>query len=141
MLGPLGLDHVEVVDVAVARCFERQRDIAGVFQARRIAGGPFTAQVAPFVDVLELGAENAGVEIVQPAVDSKTVAGPLLRTVIAEPADHAVDEIAVRDHGAAIAESAEVLLDDEAGANGIAELADLETVAFRADALRVILHH
>ena len=47
----------------------------------------------------------------------------------------------VGDERAAVAERAEVLLDDEAGRGGVAELADPEPVAGGVDRLRVVFDH
>ena len=65
-----------------------------------------------------------------------------VRPVVAQLAHDAVhDPRVIGDHRAAVAEAAQVLLDDEAGADRVAQLADLEAVAARADALRVIFDH
>ena len=58
--------------------------------------------------------------------------------MVAHPADLAVHILVVRDHRAAVSEGAEVLLDDEAGANRVAQLADLEAVARGPERLRVV---
>ena len=59
--------------------------------------------------------------------------------VVAQLADLRVDVGVVGEQRAAVAERAEVLLDDEAGRRRIAQLADLEAGAGRIDRLRVVL--
>jgi hypothetical protein len=78
-------------------------------------------------------------QVVEAAVEAHAVARALLGAMIAEPADGTVDRFIVSHDRAAIAERAQVLLDDEAGAYSVAQLADLESVAARADGLGVVL--
>ena len=91
------------------------------------------------MNVLQLGAEHAGVQIVKPAVEPEAVDVPLVRSVIAQLPQLRVDVGVVRDQRAAVAERAEVLLDDEARRRRIAELADSEPGAGGIDRLRVVL--
>src|ERR1043166_5154082 len=73
LLGLFRFNNVEVVHMSAAAAFEWQAEILCPFQAGGIARRPFAAQIVPRVDVLELGAQNAGVQIVQPAVESEAV--------------------------------------------------------------------
>ena len=98
-------------------------------QARGVARGPLDALVVPLVDVLQLRAEDAGVEVVEPAVEAEAVDVALVRAVVAQLADRRVDVGVVGDERAAVAERAEVLLDDEADGGGVAQFADPEAVA------------
>ena len=59
--------------------------------------------------------------------------------MVAQFADDPVNFVIVGDNGPAVAEGAQVFLRDEAGAYGIAELADLKTVAAGPDCLGVVL--
>ena len=78
-------------------------------------------------------------QVVQAAVEAEAVDVARGRAVVAQPADGGVDVGVVGDQRAAVAEGAEVLLDDEAGGGGVAELADLEVRPARADGLGVVL--
>src|SRR6266545_2487602 len=128
-------------DVTISRSLIRKREVARVLEAGGVARRPLPPQVVPLIDVLELGAEHAGVDIVEAAVESEAMARPLLGAMVAQPPNHAVHVLAIGNHRAAIAESAQVLLDDEAGANCVAQLADFEAVAARADGLGIVLDH
>ena len=110
----LRLDHVEVEDVTVPGTGVRQVDVRRACQSRCIACRPVDALIVPGVDVLQLGAEHAGVQIVETAVEPEAVDVPLVRAVIAQLPDRRVDVGVVREQRAAVAERAEVLLDDEA---------------------------
>src|ERR1019366_6991680 len=138
-LGFLGLDDIEVEDVAVA--FQRDRQIEGLatFEAFGVALGPLAADVVIRVNVFEFGAKDAGVQVVQAAVEAVTVDVARGRAVIAQPADGLIDVGVVGYKSSAVAEGAEVLLDDEAGGGGIAELANLEFRAAGTDSLGVVL--
>ena len=105
----------------------------------RVARGRLAAQVVPGVDVLELGAEDGGVDVVQAAVEAEAVDVAGVGTVVAQFADARVDIRIIGDDRAAVAERAEILLNDETGGGGVAQLPDLEAVAVRADALGVVL--
>ena len=88
--------------------------------------GPLNALIVPRMDVLQLGAQHAGVQIVEPAVEAVAVDVALGRSVVAQLAHRGVDVRVVGEERAAVAERAEVLLDDEAGRGRVAQLADLE---------------
>ena len=90
-LGLHGLDDVEVKDVVVALQLDRQGEGLATLEALGIAGGPLAADVVILVDVLELGAEDAGVEVVQAAVEAEAVDIARGRTVVAQPADGGID--------------------------------------------------
>ena len=108
---------------------DRQVEGLAALEAGGVASGPLAAGVVLLVNVLELGAQDAGVEVVQAAVEAVAVDVAGGRAVVAQPADRGVDVGVVGDQRAAVAEGAEVLLDDEAGGGGVAELADLEASA------------
>src|SRR6185503_1812688 len=95
--------------------------------------------VVPFVDMLELGAQNARVQVVEPAVKPETVHVARVRAVVAQLADLRVNVRTVCYQRAAVAKCAEVLWDDEADGCRVAEFAGLETAAVCADPLRVVL--
>jgi hypothetical protein len=115
-------------------------DVGGITQAGGVARGPLAAQGVPFVEVLQLGAEHSGLQVVQAAVVAHAVAGSLIGPVVAQLADFAVHILVVGNHRAAIAKTAEVLLGDEAGADGVAQFADSEAVSASADPLRIVFH-
>jgi len=81
------------------------------------------------------------VQIVQAAVVANAVVRALERAVIAQLANARGQIGIVGGHGAAIAEAAEIFLDDEAQAHHVAMFADGKGIAARADALRAILDH
>src|SRR5437870_7682289 len=93
---------------------DRQVEVAAVLQAGGVTGGPLAPQIVPPVNVFEFGAEHAGVQVVQTAVETVAVNVARVRSVIAQFADTGIDVRLVRHQRAAVAESAEVLLDDEA---------------------------
>src|SRR5262245_37393036 len=113
-------------DVSVTREFDRQVEVAAVFQTGRVASGPFSAKVVPLIDVLEFRTDNAGMQIVEPAVEAEAVHVALIRSMIAQLADGSIDIGIIRHHGTAISERAEVLLNDEADRGRIAQMTDLE---------------
>ena len=67
------------------------------------------------MDVLQLRAEDAGVQVVEAAVEAVAVDVALGRSVVAQLPDRRVDLRVVGQERAAVAEGAEVFLDDEAG--------------------------
>ena len=79
---------------------------------------------------LSLALRMAAWMIVQPAVEAETVDVAGGGAVVAQQFAHARVDVGIICHNrAAVAESAEVLLDDEAGGGGVAQFADLEAVA------------
>ena len=139
MLRLPSLDHVQVVNVIVARSFIRQRDVLGGRETLAVERCPLSPQLTPFRDVLEFRAEDARMQIVEPAVVTDAVAGAFVRAVVAEFARDAVDLRIVGNNSATVAERSQVLLNDEAYGGGVAEFSDLEAIAASADGLRVIL--
>ncbi len=87
----LRLDDVEVKYVAVARPRVRQIEMCPALQPCRVPGGPLNALVVPRVDVLQLGAEDAGMEVVQAAVEAEAVDVSLVRPVVPQLPDLRVD--------------------------------------------------
>ncbi len=136
--GVLDLDNVQVPHVAVARLLVRQVEGLGTLKALGVVLGQFDAVVVPLVDVFEFGAQDAGLDVVQTAVEAEAVHVAGGRAVGAEQLGHAVDLFVVGDNRTAIAEAAQVFLDDETGSHGIGELADLEGIARRVNGLGVI---
>jgi len=112
--------------MAVARHFVGQGDMFGSSEAGRVASGQFAAVIVPGIDVLELGAENGGVNVVQPAVETETVDIAGVRTVVPQLPHFFVHLRIIGDKRAAIAESAQILLNDEARGGGIAQFGDLK---------------
>src|SRR5271157_1922606 len=141
MLWLPGLDDIQMIDVVVTGSLVGELDVGGAAQAGGVTRGPLAAQRVPFVDMFQLGAEHAGLQVVQAAVVTHAMAGSLVRPVVAQLADEAVHILVVGNNRAAIAETAEVLLDDEAGADSVAQFADCEAVSAGADALRVVFHN
>src|ERR1035437_4266423 len=137
-LGPLGLDDVEVKHMAVTLQLDRQIERLATLEAGSVASSPLAAGGVILGDVLELGAEDAGVQVVQAAVEAETVDVARGRAVVAQPADGGINVGVVGDQRAAVAEGAKVLLDDKAGRSRITELADLELRSVRANALSVV---
>src|SRR5579864_807327 len=79
-------------------------------------------------------------QIVEPAVAAHAVAGALLGAVVAELANGAIDLGFVGDDCAAVAERAEILLDDETDGGSIAAFRDTEPVSAGTDSLGIILN-
>src|SRR5689334_6478991 len=117
----LGFDHVEMEYMPIARYFVRQIKVSTTLQTGRVARGPFTPLVVILVDVFQLGAENAGVQIVETTVEAEAMDVPGIGAVIAQLANSRVEVGVVRDEGAAVAKRAKVLLNDEAGGGGVAQ--------------------
>ena len=138
LTGLLRLDDEEMKDVPVADQFNRQIKVAASLQPGAVTGGPLPPQVVPRVDVLELGAEHAGMQIIQTAVETVAVNVARVRAVIAQLANAGVDLGVVRDEGAAVAEGAEVFLDDKTDRRRVAQFAHLEAVAVRSDPLGIV---
>src|SRR5208282_2414415 len=134
-----GFDNEEVIDVTIARQLGWQVKGCAALQAGGVAGGPLAAQVVPSINVLELCAEDAGVQVVQPAVEAITVNVAGIGPVVAQLANPGVDVGVVGHDGPAVAEGAQVLLDDETGGCSVAEFGDFEALAVSADGLRVVL--
>ena len=88
--------------------------------------GEGAALVVPPVELLQLDAQHGGVQVIQAAVVSHAVNGALHRAVIAQLANALGDVSAIGDHGAAVTEAAQILLNDEAGAHGVGKLAQGE---------------
>src|SRR5262249_17066833 len=136
-----GLDDVQMVDVIVARPLVRKRQRSDVLQTLGVPGRPLAPPGVPIVDVPQLGAQDSGLKIVEAAVVARAVTRPLVRPMVPEFPHHSVNVLLIGDHGSAVAETAQVFLDDEAGAYGVAQLADAEPVAAGADGLRVIFDY
>src|SRR5438093_4754049 len=117
----------------IAGQFNGQVEVAAVLQTRCVAGGPMTSLVVRLVDMLELGAQNARVQVVEPAVEPETVDVARVRAVVAQFADPRVDVRVVGHHRAAVAKGAEILLDDETDRRRVAEFSDLEAAAVSAN--------
>src|SRR5579872_2828789 len=79
-------------------------------------------------------------QIVEPAVTSHAVAGALLGAVVAQLANGAIDLGIVGDDCAAVAERAEIFLDDETDSRGVAEFSDAEPIAAGTDGLGIVLN-
>src|SRR6185503_9815624 len=125
----------EVKHVPVAGARVRQIDVRRTLQPRGVSGRPLNAFVVPRMDMFQLRAENTGVYVIKPAVEAEAVDVPLVRAVVPQLADPGVDLRVVREERPAIAERAQVLLDDEADRRRVAQLGDLETVARCIDRL------
>ena len=123
----------------VAGSHVRQLEAGRGLEPRGGPSGPLNSQVVPRVDMLQLGTEDAGMEIVEPAVETKAVDITFGRPVVAQLADSGVDVRVVREEGPTVTKRAEVLLNDEADGSRVAQLADRETIAGGVDSLRVVL--
>ena len=123
--------------MAVAGRLVRQHE-ARALEPLGVARGDLAPPVRPFRDVTKLHAQDRGVEIVEAAVEPEAVDRPLGGAVVAQLPDGGLDIGAVRDDRAAVAERAQVLLNDEARAHGIRELTLLEARAVAVDPLRVV---
>ena len=99
------LDHVQVEDVPVAGGLDGQTE-ARALKALGIARRDLPPPVRPARDVLELHAEDAGVDVVQPAVEPEAVYGTGGRAVVAQLAHDGVDVVAVRHHRSLVAQPA-----------------------------------
>ena len=60
-------------DMPIALSLNRQREMLCPFQTRRVARGPLSPIIIPFINVFQLGAENPRMNIIQPAVESVTM--------------------------------------------------------------------
>ena len=118
--GLLRLNDVKMEDVPVTGQFDREVKMAAVLESGGVARRPLPSQVIPRVDVLEFGAEDAGLQIVEAAVETEAMNVARVRAVIAKLADALVDLRIVRHQRAAVAEAAKVFLNDEAGRHGVA---------------------
>src|SRR6185369_17244958 len=115
MFGLLRFDDVEMEHVAITRKFGGQSEILRPFQTGGVTRGPFAPQIVPGIDVLEFGAEDAGVQVIEPAVEPEAVDVARIEPMIEQLADNDVD---LYDEGKQRAYDevfAEVLLDNEAG--------------------------
>src|ERR1700683_4541469 len=120
--GIFGLDHVKMKNVASTGRLERQREIFRALETRGVTGRRGAAKVVPGVDMLELCAEDGRVDVVLAAVEAEAVNVAGVGTVVAKLADAGIEIGIIGDNRAAVAECAEVLLDDEAGCGGVAQL-------------------
>src|SRR5689334_15512167 len=134
-----GLEDVKMKNVMVTLALGGESEILRTFQAGSVTSGPFPAEVIPGINVLELGAEDAGVKIVQSAVESVAMDVAGVGAVVAELADGGVNFLVIRNQRAAVAERAEIFLDNEAGSGRVAQFGDFESIAARADGLGIIL--
>ncbi len=131
-------DDVKMEHVAITRRFVRQGEVLRAFEACGVTRGEFAAVVVPLVDVLELGAQDTGVNVVETAVETVAVNVTGVGAVAAQLANRGVHVGIVRNERTAVTEGAEVLLNDEAGRSRIAQFADFETVAGCANGLGVV---
>ena len=69
----LRLDHVEMEHVTVPGTADGRSICVAPDKSRGVARRPLDALIVPGVDVLQLGAEHAGVEIVETAVEPVAV--------------------------------------------------------------------
>ena len=120
LFGLFGLNDIEVIDMAIAFPLRRQGKILCALETSSVTGGPFAAQIIPGVNVLKLGAQHPRVEVVQAAIESEAVHVALVRAVIAQFADRRVDSLVVGHYRAAVAERAEVLLNDKTAGGRVA---------------------
>ena len=67
------LNDEKMKDVSVTDQLDRQIEVAATLEPGAVTRGPLPPQVVPRVDVLELGAEHAGVQIIQTAVETVAV--------------------------------------------------------------------
>src|ERR1051326_1703551 len=79
-------------------------------------------------------------QVVEPAVAAHAVAGALLGAVVAQLPNGAIDLRIVGDDCAAVAERAEILLDDETDGGSIAVFGDAKPIAAGADSLGIVLN-
>jgi len=106
--------------MAIAWQLGRQVQVPAIFEARCVPRRPLASLVVVFIDVLEFGAQNAGVEIIQAAIETEAVDVAGVRAVVAQLAHFGVNIGIVRYERAAVTERAEIFLDDEARRRGIA---------------------
>src|SRR2546422_6723143 len=126
-------------DVAITFSLEWQSETLRSFQAGGVASRPFSPQIIVLVNVLQFGAQDAGVEIVQPTVETEAMDISSVRAVVAQLADGGIDVLVVGHQRAAVPKRAQILLDDKTDRSGVAQLADLEIGAMGADALGIVL--
>src|SRR5439155_12635425 len=80
------LDDKEMKDMPVADQLNRQIKVVATLEPGAVTGRPLPPQVVPRVDVLELGAEHAGVQIIETTVETVAVDVARVRAVIARVA-------------------------------------------------------
>src|SRR6185369_9942187 len=102
MFGLLRFDDVEMKYVPITRQFGGQGEILRPLQTGGVTHSPFAAQIVPGIDVLEFGAEDAGMQVIEPAVEPKAVDVSRIGPMIAQLADNGVDLFVVGDQRAAI---------------------------------------
>jgi len=93
-----------MVDVAVARSSVGQADEVEILEAGVVGGGDLDAAIGPRADVLELGAQDARVQIVEPAVEAGAVVVALALAMVAECADTLGDVLVIGPHRATVTE-------------------------------------
>ena len=134
----LRVEHIEMEHVAITWRFVRQGEMFRALEASGVTSGQTATAVIASVNRLELRAQHTSMNVVETTVEAEAVDVTSIGTMVAELANFRIDVRVVRDERTAVAERAEVLLNDEAGRSGIAEFADAETVAGSADGLGVI---
>src|SRR5208283_3285401 len=139
MIALVMFDDIEMVDMTVAGQFRGKAE-AVALEAVGVALGPGAALISPLADVLELDAEERGVKIIEAAIEAEGVHRAFQGSVIAHAANGQFDVGAIGNEGATVAKGAEIFLDDEAGANRVAEFALLEAAAVSVDGLGVIFN-
>ena len=113
-------DGVLVEDVHVGRIGVRRAERRMAGERLGVAGGVPGPRGAPVGEVRQLGQQDRGLQRIQPAVEPETVQVARVRAVVAQFADPRFDVRIVGHHRAAIAEGAEIFLDDKAGGRRIA---------------------
>ncbi len=70
--------------------------------------------------MLELGTEDAGVNIIEPAIEAETMNIARIRAMVSKLADSGIYLFVIGDERSAVAEGPEIFLNDKAGGGCIA---------------------
>ena len=136
----LRFNNVKMKNMASARRFVRQGEILELLETRRVAGGrlrrkSFQASMCLSL-ALRMPACMSSRRLLKPKLWTLRALEPWLRNLRTASRS----ELLV-DNRAAVAEGAEVLLNDEAGGGGVAQLPDFKTITLCADSLGIVLDH
>src|SRR3989442_5744899 len=101
-------------DVAITFSLEWQSEALRSLQAGGVASRPFSPQIIVLVNMLQFSAQDAGMEIVQPTVETEAMDIASVRAVVAQLADGGIDVLIVGHQRAAVPKCAQVLLNNKA---------------------------
>src|SRR3972149_9895267 len=133
-------DLIQMEYMPVARADVGELDETPICQACGIFPGDLNPAIAPGTNVLELGAENTGMQVIQTTVEAEAVHIALIGAMVAQFPDSVIEIRAVGADGPSIPKGAQVFVGDEAVADGVGELPGLESVSMGIDGLGIVFH-